>query len=306
KPRNAARSCYQQINHADFNSGKYDLTFIITQMQKYDISPPITKTNSYMKLEYGAYAFLDAHNYVPPTTNLEKFGIMWGVKDIQKELFPYEWFDSLDKLSESSLPPIKCFYNKLRNAAGWWLRGRNYTQHFLNRILSDDKYNKSLVVHSPESFMKQTEVSSYEEFKQRFPDHLQKLHFAAVGGTTPGKMKLECELKEAIFVKPKTYSYVSTVLAYLFDCCQLEILPEVAIVLYGKEGSRKSIIVNVFGKLFGPNYTTINTAQFTSIHWDKGTINNQKTLDMLKNHIIAPELNIEAKYKNTQIQENYI
>lgn len=49
-------------------------------MQKYDISPPITKTNSYMKLEYGAYAFLDAHNYVPPTTNLEKFGIMWGCK----------------------------------------------------------------------------------------------------------------------------------------------------------------------------------------------------------------------------------
>ena len=53
-----------------YNSGKYDLTFIITHMQKYDISPPITKTNSYMKLEYGAYAFLDAHNYVPPTTNL--------------------------------------------------------------------------------------------------------------------------------------------------------------------------------------------------------------------------------------------
>ncbi|PRP73106.1 hypothetical protein PROFUN_16426, partial [Planoprotostelium fungivorum] len=61
------------------------------------------------------YTFLDAHNYVPPTTNLEKFGIMWGVKDIQKELFPYEWFDSLDKLSKTSLPPIECFYNKLMN-----------------------------------------------------------------------------------------------------------------------------------------------------------------------------------------------
>ena len=54
----------------------------------------------------------------------------------------------------------------------------------------------------------QAKVSSYEEFKQRFPDHLQKLHFAATGDITPGKMKLECELKEAIFVKPKTYSYV--------------------------------------------------------------------------------------------------
>ncbi|PRP73628.1 hypothetical protein PROFUN_16735, partial [Planoprotostelium fungivorum] len=101
------------------------------------------------------------------------------------------------------------------------------------------------------------------------------------------------------------------------DFCQPEILPEVAIVLYGKEGSGKSIIVDVFGKLFGPNYTTIDTARFTSkfnstldckilVHWDEGTINDQKTLDMLKNRITAPELNIEAKYKNTQIRENYI
>ncbi|PRP73011.1 hypothetical protein PROFUN_17055, partial [Planoprotostelium fungivorum] len=43
---------YLSIPIQGFNSGKYDLTFIITHMQKYDISPPITKTNSYMKLEY--------------------------------------------------------------------------------------------------------------------------------------------------------------------------------------------------------------------------------------------------------------
>ncbi|PRP73041.1 hypothetical protein PROFUN_17031, partial [Planoprotostelium fungivorum] len=48
---------YLSIPILGYNSGKYDLTFIITCMQKYDISPPITKTNSYMKLEYGAYAF---------------------------------------------------------------------------------------------------------------------------------------------------------------------------------------------------------------------------------------------------------
>ncbi|PRP81115.1 hypothetical protein PROFUN_01949 [Planoprotostelium fungivorum] len=54
----------------------------------------------------------------------------------------------------------------------------------------------------------QAKVSSYEEFKQRFSDCLQKLHFAATGDITPGKMKLECELREAIFVKPKIYSYV--------------------------------------------------------------------------------------------------
>ncbi|PRP74536.1 hypothetical protein PROFUN_15668 [Planoprotostelium fungivorum] len=486
---------YLSIPIIGFNSGKYDLTFIITHMQKYDISPPITKTNSYMKLEYGAYAFLDAHNYVPPTTNLEKFGIMWGVKDIQKDLFPYEWFDSLDKLSETSLPPIECFYNKLKNtlpleaeyghAVNIWKEKqfasfgeymmyycrcdvelllhdtanyrsllmtknkmellnyvsvaqishqnilKNYLKHDLRTIpsqkmynlisdsiyggrcevfkrhaedsdgvilgldennlygwammqklpygsmtlhtttkgicmvlyinleqreltknfpllaekvqldesiqvsgymdylrsqlktkynktslqteklmynlspkdnyciysealkyllennlccindiyevieqpidyalkdyvqdmtanrqkaengiyqgkqtlndnlvtksssekeffklmvnsgfgkmlQSDDKYNKSLLIHlkvdllytDTDSIYMQAKVSSYEEFKQRFPGHLQKLHFAATGDITPGKMKLECELKEAMFVKPKTYSYV--------------------------------------------------------------------------------------------------
>ncbi|PRP73604.1 hypothetical protein PROFUN_16600, partial [Planoprotostelium fungivorum] len=59
-----------------------------------------------------------------------------------------------------------------------------------------------------DSIHMQAKVSRYEEFKRRFPDHLQKLHFAAAGDITPGKMKLECELQEAIFVKPKTYSYV--------------------------------------------------------------------------------------------------
>ncbi|PRP81737.1 hypothetical protein PROFUN_10837 [Planoprotostelium fungivorum] len=71
-----------------------------------------------------------------------------------------------------------------------------------------DKTEVDLLYTDTDSIYMQAKVSSYEEFKQRFPDHLQKLHFAATGDITPGKMKLECELKEAIFVKPKTYSYV--------------------------------------------------------------------------------------------------
>jgi len=37
-----------------------------------------------MKLSYKDYEFLDAHNYVPPNVNLDLFGKMWGVKDIEK------------------------------------------------------------------------------------------------------------------------------------------------------------------------------------------------------------------------------
>jgi hypothetical protein len=51
----------------------------------------ISKCSSYMKFGYGYYMFLDAHNYVPPNISLDRFGKMWGVKDIEKGIFPYEW-----------------------------------------------------------------------------------------------------------------------------------------------------------------------------------------------------------------------
>ncbi|PRP73800.1 hypothetical protein PROFUN_16355, partial [Planoprotostelium fungivorum] len=64
---------------------------------------------------------------------------------------------------------------------------------FVNNCLYQhyDKTEVELLYTDTDSIYMQARVSSYEEFKQRFPDHLQKLHFAA-----------------AVFVKPKTYSYV--------------------------------------------------------------------------------------------------
>ena len=75
----------------------------------------ISKNNSYLKLSYGSYVFHDARNFVPPNINLDAFGKMWGVKDIDKEMFPYEWFDNVEKLNFETLPPIESFDNKLKN-----------------------------------------------------------------------------------------------------------------------------------------------------------------------------------------------
>ena len=36
---------------------------------------------------------------------------------MKKGFFPYEWFDSPDKLKRTSLPPIECFYNRLEGKA---------------------------------------------------------------------------------------------------------------------------------------------------------------------------------------------
>lgn len=84
---------YSQIPIVGFNSGKYDMTFIISYMLKHSISNFISKGNSYMKLMYGNWSFLDCRNYVPTGINLSKFAKMWGVQD-QKEIMYYTWFNN--------------------------------------------------------------------------------------------------------------------------------------------------------------------------------------------------------------------
>ena len=68
-----------------------------------------------MKIGVG-YEFWDLRNHCPPNWNLDKFAKCWGMRDIQKELFPYEWFDSVGKLKHTSLPPREDFYSKLKNS----------------------------------------------------------------------------------------------------------------------------------------------------------------------------------------------
>ena len=67
-----------------FNSGKYDMTFIVQHFTKYPIKNLITKSNSYMKLTYGNWNFINMHNFVPPDFNLNRYAPMWGVKQTQR------------------------------------------------------------------------------------------------------------------------------------------------------------------------------------------------------------------------------
>ena len=42
---------------------------------------------------------------------INKFGL-----ERRKGIFPYEWFDSIDKLNETTLPPRETFYSKLKQS----------------------------------------------------------------------------------------------------------------------------------------------------------------------------------------------
>ncbi|PRP76117.1 hypothetical protein PROFUN_15345 [Planoprotostelium fungivorum] len=99
------------------------------------------------------------------------------------------------------------------------------------------------------------------------------------------------------------YRYTIRLLAYFYQ--HPELRPDVAIILYGKEGSGKSIIVDIFGQLFGQNYITIDAARFNSqfsavldckllAFWDEGNITDDKTITALKERITSETLKIIA------------
>ena len=110
----------QMVPVLGFNSAKYDLNLlrqqlITTYLREYGGEVKVIKQQSaYSKIDLGGrLRFLDVYKYCSPNTNLDSFmkaeGVVGG-----KFFFPYEWFDSYEKLDHPELPPAECFYSSLR------------------------------------------------------------------------------------------------------------------------------------------------------------------------------------------------
>ena len=102
-----------------FNSAKYDLNLlrhqlITTYLREYGGEVKVIKQQSaYSKIDLGGrLRFLDVYKYCSPNTNLDPFmkaeGVVGG-----KFFFPYEWFESYEKLDHPELPNAECFYSSL-------------------------------------------------------------------------------------------------------------------------------------------------------------------------------------------------
>ncbi|KAJ8048248.1 hypothetical protein HOLleu_00491 [Holothuria leucospilota] len=116
----------RQIPVIGFNSGKYDINVMkgllyksihtCNEGEESDASPitQVIKRNSdYMCISAKWFKFLDIKNYLAPGCSYKQFLEAYKCKEA-KGFFPYDWVDSLDKLSEPSLPPHEAFYNKLK------------------------------------------------------------------------------------------------------------------------------------------------------------------------------------------------
>ena len=72
------------------------------------------KGNFYLAISTPQLKFLNISNYLAAGSYYSQFMKAYGC-DILKGIFPYEWLDSFDKLTYSSLLEMKDFYSTLSN-----------------------------------------------------------------------------------------------------------------------------------------------------------------------------------------------
>ena len=119
-----------------YNSSNYDNHLFITKLarkmgEKHHGQSPIrlkvlTKTDeNYNSIDMGYAKALDMFRFFHPLSldaisktlsNEESITLNKCGLERRKGIFPYEWFDSIDKLHETTLPPKEKFYSKLKQS----------------------------------------------------------------------------------------------------------------------------------------------------------------------------------------------
>ena len=111
------RGWVNQVPVFDFNSGRYDLNMIkecfvknLSIISDVDVAK---KENSYMFLSTPNFKFLDIKNYLAPGLSYDAWCRAYGC-ELQKLAFPYEWFDSFEKLNHKGPVKYEEFYSSLK------------------------------------------------------------------------------------------------------------------------------------------------------------------------------------------------
>ena len=89
------------------------MLYITSHYQENEIFT-IKKNNSYLTIAVTDMKFLDISNYLAAGCSCSKFLKSYGC-ETPKGIFPYEWFDSEEKLMQNHLPKPEEFYSRLTN-----------------------------------------------------------------------------------------------------------------------------------------------------------------------------------------------
>ena len=74
----------------------------------------VKKANTFLTIRNSHFVFLDIINFIAPGFNYANYLKAYKAT-AAKGVFPYEYFDNLDKLNETELPSQKAFHSSLRN-----------------------------------------------------------------------------------------------------------------------------------------------------------------------------------------------
>ena len=105
----------------EFNSGRYDINLIKPYLIPYLINEKkiepsvIKKANDFVSFKFGDVQLLDIMKFLDGATTLDSFLKAYKTSEL-KRYFPYEWFDTPNKLDEQQLPSYDDFYSKLKNS----------------------------------------------------------------------------------------------------------------------------------------------------------------------------------------------
>ena len=113
------RNWVNQVPVFGFNSGRYDINMIKEYFVKdlaiiSDVNVA-KKENSYMFLSTPNFKFLDIKNYLAPGLSYDAWCRAYGC-ELQKLAFPYEWFDSFNKLNHKGPVKYEEFYSSLKGS----------------------------------------------------------------------------------------------------------------------------------------------------------------------------------------------
>ena len=119
-PKETAKSYVnwvKQVPVFGFNSGRYDINMIkeyfVRDLAIISDVNVAKKENSYMFLSTPNFKFLDIKNYLAPSLSYDAWCRAYGC-ELQKLAFPYEWFDSFEKLNHKGPVKYEEFYSSLK------------------------------------------------------------------------------------------------------------------------------------------------------------------------------------------------
>ena len=200
KVRNLWKTWVNQVPVFGFNSGRCDINMIkeyfaknLAEISNVNVAK---KENSYMFLSTPNFKFLDIKSYLAPGLSYAAWCRAYGT-ELQKLVFPYEWFDSFEKLNHKGPVKYEDFYSSLK---GGIIISQEQYQNFCEEFhkrgcetMEDwlEEYNLADV---------KPFINALEKTREQYPDEIDLLKDAV---SIPG-ISMNYVLNKALKMKKKS------------------------------------------------------------------------------------------------------